>query len=192
MTTPNLAALLEEASNPSQRDANIWAQCFVEADGDEGKASALYVKRKMEVAAAAAAQNQGWCPNCGHECQLDADTCRKCGADFMGSGWKPTPYKPATTSDIEATETGVPTKSSGSIWKWIFGIPAVGFILVMIIGSCAGTTPDGKERTASRQAIDYCWSQQSKRSLDPSAARFAASTCERMESDFKAKWGYSP
>lgn len=188
MTQENIAELLQEAENPNQRDPNVWAQCFVEADGDEGKAKALYVKAKMPKPPA---PTHGWCPNCNNECKLDASNCKNCGASFGSGGWQVSPHEP-TEKPRPATAESADKPKKGGIWKWIFGVPVAGFVLVMLIGSCAGNTPDGKERAASRQAIDYCWSQQSRKSLDPSTARFAASACERMESDFKSKWGYSP
>jgi hypothetical protein len=89
-----------------------------------------------------------------------------------------------------SAEVAEPKKSS--IWKWLVGVPVGGFVLVMVIGSCAGNTPEGKERSQSRAAIDLCWKEQSKKSLDPGAARFVAGTCERMESDFRTRWGRNP
>lgn len=188
--TTNMATLLEEASNPDQRNADLWAQCFVEADGDESKAKALYVKRKLPAPAAPPPPTHGWCPNCSNKCKLDASECPMCSAKFGPHGWKVSPYKPIS-KPITESATQV-TAKKGGIWKWLIGVPVGGFAVLMIVGSCAGNTPDGKERAASRQSIDYCWSQQSKKSLDLSAARFAASTCERMESDYRAKWGRNP
>ncbi|MBV7418461.1 hypothetical protein KW830_08325 [Comamonas sp. CMM03] len=196
------AEALKEAEDSAARDPNLWAQCFAESDGDEGKARALYVKRRMNAAdadpapapapakAPATAPTSGWCPNCISECKLDASTCQMCGADFMTGGWKPTPYKPTPRPSPDPKETKA--KSGGRIWKWILGVPVGGFVLMMVIGSCAGNSPEGKERASSRDAISYCWKEQSKKSLSDSTARFVASTCEKMESDFKAKWGRSP
>ncbi|WP_313571073.1 hypothetical protein [Comamonas terrigena] len=194
------AEALKEAEDSAARDPNLWAQCFAESDGDEGKARALYVKRKMNAAdqapapapakAPAAAPTSGWCPNCISECKLDASTCQMCGADFMTGGWKPTPYKPTPRPSSDPTETKA--KSGGRIWKWILGVPVGGFVLMMVIGSCAGNSPEGKERANSRDAIKFCWSEQSKKSLSDSTARFVAGTCEKMESDFKARWGSNP
>lgn len=90
-TNPSMAELLQEAANPEQRDANIWAQCFVEAEGEESKAQALYVKHKMPQPVQPA---KGFCPSCTAPCYLDAARCQHCGADFIGGGWKPSLTKP--------------------------------------------------------------------------------------------------
>lgn len=91
MTDTSMAELLHEASSPEQRDANTWAQCFVEADGDESKARALYVKRKLPQPIQ---PQKGFCPSCTAECRMDARSCPMCGADFIGGGWKPSLTKP--------------------------------------------------------------------------------------------------
>lgn len=83
-------------------------------------------------------------------------------------------------------------KQGSSIWKWVLGVPASIFVLVMAIGSCAGNTPEGKARGIDRTAIEVCWDEQGRKSLDPSSGRFVASVCEKMERDFRDRWGVSP
>lgn len=194
MTQPNMTSLLQEAGNPDQRNADLWAQCFVEADGDEGKAKALYVKRKLPAPTAPTpppATTHGWCPNCSNECKLDASTCQKCGASFGPGGWQVSPYKPAAKPSPAPAEPEEKPKKGG-IWKWVFGVPVGAFVLLMIIGSCAGNSPEAQERAKARDAISYCWKEQSRKSFSDSMAQFVAGACERMEADFKQKWGYSP
>lgn len=186
-----LARTLEEAGNPDERDPNLWAKCFVDAEGDEKKARALYVKARIPVPVPPA-PTHGWCPNCSNECRLDASTCQKCGASFGAGGWQPTPYKPTPKPSVEPTETDAKAKSGGGVWRWVLGLPVAGFVLLMLIGSCAGNSPEGKERASSRDAIKYCWDEQSKKSLSGSTARLVAGACEKMESDFKARWGRNP
>ncbi len=43
-----------------------------------------------------------------------------------------------------------------------------------------------------RGAIELCWKEQQRKSLDPATARFVASTCERMESEFRIKYKVNP
>lgn len=94
MTQANMTELLQEAGNPDQRNADLWAQCFVEADGDEGKAKALYVKAKLPKQEPA--PQKAWCPNCGAQC-LSTDTfCANCKMHMTGEhrpvAEKPKPY----------------------------------------------------------------------------------------------------
>ncbi len=114
-TNPNMADLLQEAADPNRRDANIWAQCFVEADGDDGKAQALYVKRKLPQPAQPL---MGYCPNCTADCRMDAKTCQKCGADFVSGGWKPRANKgvPAYGAPIQQNPSVIKTAKNRGIY----------------------------------------------------------------------------
>ena len=199
MANEEWAKALAESENPNLRDAGLWAKCFVETDGNEIKARVAYVKQKMadlKPAPAAPASFQrdiGYCPNCNYELLMTADACPNCKAIFDDQGWSPTKTREGNSRN--ADQIGAPTavkKTSGSLWKWLLGVPAGGFALVMIIGTYAGRDPSVVARVAEKDAISYCWEQQARKSLDPATARFAASACERMESDFRTKWGFNP
>jgi len=120
------------------------------------------------------------CTECNKQISDKAASCPSCGAPV------------SSREPIVNRWSEEPKKEKSSVWKWVLGVPVGGFILMMIVGSCAGNSPEGKERQSSRDAISFCWEQQSKKSLDPSTARFAASTCEKMESDYRARWGRNP
>lgn len=95
------ADALKESEDTAARDPNLWAQCFAESDGDEAKARALYVKRRMPKPIEAP---KGFCPNCTSECAMDARSCPKCGADFIGGGWKPQLTKPRPAYGTKVNE----------------------------------------------------------------------------------------
>ena len=92
------AKALTEAESPDLRNPGLWAKCFAEADGDEGKAKAAYVKlRVAEEAPSAPASSAklpgkilGYCPNCNYELSMNADACSNCKAIFGSNDWKPT------------------------------------------------------------------------------------------------------
>ena len=46
--------------------------------------------------------------------------------------------------------------------------------------------------TNSRRAIEVCWDEQQRKSLDPAQQRFIAGACESMEAKFVAKYGHKP
>lgn len=238
------ADALKESESPETRDAGLWAKCFAEADGDENKAKAAYIRSRVQDLEIADARvppppvkkTTGWCPNCKTECAIDSPECPKCRSSFASDsiyklldrnpesapppsqsnniGWCPVCHEPldmdalycaACKSNLSArnlsplrhrpTTTIQPPseeQKKSNWWKWAIGVPVGGFALLMIIGSCAANTPDGKERSNSRLAIELCWNEQSRKSLDPSAARFAASACEKMESDYRNRWGTNP
>ncbi|HFZ5262895.1 TPA: hypothetical protein ACIK6T_004651, partial [Yersinia enterocolitica] len=65
-------------------------------------------------------------------------------------------------------------------------------ILFFGYGMYASSTPEGKAKATDRNAIDYCWSTHEKKSNSDSQQRFIAGACEKMESDFKSKYGVNP
>lgn len=102
------------------------------------------------------------CPECGKEKSEQAKACPHCGA----------------------------SKPKSRLWlKLLIGVPTALFLLMMVIGSNA---PNADAKSADRRAIDMCWKDQSKKSLDPGAARFVAGACEKMEADFRQRFGVSP
>jgi hypothetical protein len=49
-----------------------------------------------------------------------------------------------------------------------------------------------EQKSMARQAIEACWEDQKRKSLDPAQQRFIAGACESMEAKFVAKFGYKP
>lgn len=62
----------------------------------------------------------------------------------------------------------------------------------LLFGAYEGTKPEVQERQRERAAIDLCWQEYERKSLDPVSKRFVAGACETMESDFRKKHGISP
>jgi len=65
----------------------------------------------------------------------------------------------------------------------------VGILFVLYL---YGSTPEAKQQSTERMAIELCWKEQGRKSNDPGTARFVAGACERMEQDFKNKWRSNP
>jgi hypothetical protein len=59
-------------------------------------------------------------------------------------------------------------------------------------GAIVSNTPEGQERSKQRDVISRCWDEQKRKSLEPAAARALAAICEKMEQDFRSKWGVNP
>lgn len=59
---------------------------------------------------------------------------------------------------------------------------------VLLVAGC-DNSPEAKEKSRSRDAIKLCWQDYEKKSLDAGTKRFIAGTCEKMEDDFKSKYG---
>lgn len=115
MAETTWADALKESEDPASRDGNLWAQCFAEADGDESKAKAAYIKAKVGVkpaapsaapaftpAPSAARTGRGYCPLCGADCDLDARYCGSCKTN----GISPTTIKPFIHPKTQETPSG--------------------------------------------------------------------------------------
>jgi thiamine biosynthesis protein ThiC len=70
----------------------------------------------------------------------------------------------------------------------LLGLPII-FVTWAIV-----RTPSTEEVAMSeaRLSIEMCWDDQKTKSYDPSTARFVASACEKMERDYRAKYGRNP
>lgn len=79
-----------------------------------------------------------------------------------------------------------------NIWKWVLGVPFALFTFIMVVGAFLSGTPKAEARLKDREVIKGCWDIQSKKSLDPAMARLTVGACERMEDEFKAKYGHNP
>ena len=103
-------------------------------------------------------------------------TCQECGAKF-------------STEARACPQCG--WRRSRGIGKWV-AIAAFLPGVMLVFGFISSRSPEGIERSNSRAAIELCWKDQARRSLDPAAARFAAGACEMMEERFRQKWGFAP
>lgn len=74
------------------------------------------------------------------------------------------------------------------IAAWIVGIVAA----FLLFGAVAGSSPQAKEKAKARAAIDLCWEEQKRKSIDPPAQRFIAAACESMENRFVTEFGHRP
>lgn len=74
--------------------------------------------------------------------------------------------------------------------------------VLLVVGALVGAfvlyallrteTPEEREMWTVKRAIEHCWKDQARKSLPPDQARFIAGACERMESDFRAKYRREP
>lgn len=123
------------------------------------------------------------CPACEKQVSEAAAACPHCGHPIASApAAAPTPAAPAAT----------PSEDGGfGIFKmlgWFFG----GLLLFFVIFAVGRNDPESEARMNARSAIDLCWKEQARKSLDPGTARFVAGTCEMMTEDFKKKYGVNP
>lgn len=77
-------------------------------------------------------------------------------------------------------------------WGWVLLAPVIAIGALMLIGALMPDNPDRDARWRAQDAIKLCWSEQGRKSLDASTARFVAGACEKMERDYEARWGRKP
>lgn len=77
-------------------------------------------------------------------------------------------------------------------FKWWLWLPICAAAVFLAVGFTAANSPEGKAKASERMAIELCWHDHDKKSLDPGTKRFVAGACERMESEFRSKWGVNP
>jgi hypothetical protein len=104
------------------------------------------------------------CTECGVQISDKAIACPQCGA---------APDKPKKT-------------------RWWLLIVLVVFALLLVMFYIIGSSPAVQERANAKENIDFCWSEQKRPSFDPATARFVAGACEKMEADYREKYGRSP
>jgi hypothetical protein len=102
------------------------------------------------------------CTECQAEISDQADKCPHCG--------------------FKAKKPGV------SVWVWV----ALGIFGFFVIGVWVSPPASSNEKWQARRAIENCWDDQKKKSLDPGTQRLIAGACEKMERDFTQKYGTSP
>lgn len=130
------ASAMAEVENLQQRDAGLWAKCFAEADGDEPRAKAAYIK--VRVAKLKPDPITGYCPNCNYQVLFTADNCPGCNAIFdRGASWAPTkepqgtaqPRKSTALREESAVSVPIAEKPGPSKFKWWLWVPIALVIL---------------------------------------------------------------
>lgn len=76
--------------------------------------------------------------------------------------------------------------------RWWLVVPALAVTAFLVLGAVQSNTPQGRAKADQRAAIELCWKNSERRSLDPATQRFAAAACERMEAEFRQQFGREP
>lgn len=76
--------------------------------------------------------------------------------------------------------------------KWWLWIPLGLVVIFLGFGAVVGSSPEAQEKAKDRLAIDLCWGDQKRNSIDEGTQRFIAGACEMMESKFTQKYGHRP
>lgn len=77
------------------------------------------------------------------------------------------------------------------IWKIILGL-LLAFAAMLIWGTIAKNNPEWDEKKRAKNAIELCRESQQKGAGDASALSIIIPACEKLETDFKVKYGRNP
>lgn len=101
--------------------------------------------------------------------------CRECGHEM-------------STSAAACPQCGARV-AKPKLWLWV-PLGLVG--LFLLYATTRTQSPEEKMMWTRRDAIQLCWEDYKRKSLDPQAARFVAGVCEMKEQEFKDKYGRAP
>ena len=88
------------------------------------------------------------------------------------------------------TETAV---KKPKLVLWIIGLPVAFFALLMIASQIMFfMSPDKEAQWVDRESIRLCWKEREKGPKENTPAQFTEGQCEKLEFDFKNKWGENP
>ncbi|MBC3456316.1 hypothetical protein [Pseudomonas mosselii] len=118
------------------------------------------------------------CPFCAETIKAEAIRCKHCQADLLQPAVPPEPKQQ-------------PQNGMGGFAKAMIGILVV-VIAFFSFGAYKAGTPEGREKSRARQAIEICRDRESTYRGSDGAREIISGACEKLESDFRAKFGVSP
>lgn len=96
-------------------------------------------------------------------------------------------------SDTPKPENGTPAApAKNRIVAWLIALPVVIFGALMMIGQFMDD-PQSKQHWTDSETIKICWKQTAKPETERKTHEFKSpQDCERLEFDFKTRYGENP
>ena len=96
-------------------------------------------------------------------------------------------------SDTPKPENGTPAApAKNRIVAWLIALPVIIFAALMLIGKFMDD-PQSQQRWVDAESVKICWKQIAKPEAERKTQEFKSKDdCERLEFDFKTKYGENP
>lgn len=104
---------------------------------------------------------------------------------------EPAPAASANRSDPAKPPTP-PKPPKSRIVPWLIGLPVAFFAVLMLAGQLL-STPEGEARWVERETIKICRKETARPEAERKTQQFeSVQDCDRLESDFKQRYGENP
>lgn len=85
-----------------------------------------------------------------------------------------------------------PTPAKSRLVPWLIGLPVIIFAALMLVGKFMDD-PQSQQRWIDAESIKICWKQIAKPEAERKTQEFKSQAdCDRLEFDFKSKYGENP
>ena len=92
----------------------------------------------------------------------------------------------------DSSNAGAEARPKNRLVPWLIGLPVGIFALLMLVGKFMDD-PQSKQRWVDAETVKLCWKQIAKPEAERKTQEFRSQTdCERLEFDFKTKYGENP
>lgn len=128
------------------------------------------------------------CNYCGDDAGYLSSICPSCRLSRTGRE-QPTAPQRAKGNPFAMS----PSTRDGRTPPWLWaGLFVAVIVILFAVVMYAGNTPQAEEKGLKRLAIEQCWKDYERKSLDPGTKRFVASVCEKLELDFETQYNVKP
>ena len=92
----------------------------------------------------------------------------------------------------DSSNAGAEARPKNRLVPWLIGLPVGIFALLMLVGKFMDD-PQSKQRWVDAETVKLCWKQIAKPEAERKTQEFKSQTDgERLEFDFKTKYGENP
>ncbi|MBL8357071.1 MAG: hypothetical protein JNM01_19870 [Delftia acidovorans] len=113
----------------------------------------------------------------------------------MAQPQTPEPHssEPPPASSANGSDPAKPPKPPKSrIVPWLIGLPVAFFAVLMLAGQLL-STPEGEARWVERETIKICRKETARPEAERKTQQFeSVQDCDRLEFDFKQRYGENP